>query len=153
MGKYAASTFMSHIRIPFNYSGLLNLQHKLNDRLDGFFDTISKWNFKSSDYEQSTLNSTFQLYRGNTEEIFKLFNDLLVSLPHFPAQQQRQWDVVSFLEVTSALTLATYNMVQISKLEATIEAQQKKTDPLTDITKLHEQHLHKLDEMVDDIGN
>jgi len=39
-----------------------------------------------------------------------------------------------------------------SKMEATIEAQQRKTGLLTDITKLHEQHLHKLDEMVDDIG-
>jgi len=122
MGKYAESAFMSHIRIPFNYSGLLNLQHKLNDRLDGFFDTISKWNFKLSQYEWSTLNSTFQLCKGNTEEIFKLFNDLLVSLPHVLAQQQRQWGVVSFLEATAALTLATYNTVQISKLEATIEA-------------------------------
>jgi len=30
-----------------------------------------------------------------------------------------------------------------------IESQQDNTDLLTDITKLHEQHLHKLDEMVD----
>ncbi len=49
--------------------------------------------------------------------------------------------------------LATYNMLQISKLETTIETQQRKTDLLTNIMKLHEQHLYKLDEMVDDIGN
>jgi len=30
-----------------------------------------------------------------------------------------------------------------------IEAQQAKTDLLTDISKLHEQHLHKLDSMID----
>jgi hypothetical protein len=42
--------------------------------------------------------------------------------------------------------------VQISKLEMAIEAQQAKTDLLTDITKLHEHHMHKLDNMVDDIG-
>jgi hypothetical protein len=33
-----------------------------------------------------------------------------------------------------------------------IEAQQAKTDLLTDISKLHEHHMHKLDNMVDDIG-
>ncbi len=54
---------------------------------------------------------------------------------------------------SAALTLAPYNTVQISKLEAAIEAKQAKTDLLMDITKLHEQHLHKLDEMIDDIGN
>jgi hypothetical protein len=53
---------------------------------------------------------------------------------------------------TAALSLATYNTVQISKLETAIEAQQAKTDLLTDISKLHEQHLHKLDSMINDIG-
>ncbi len=51
LGKYAASTITSHIRIPFNYSGLLNLQRKLNDRLDSFFDTHTQWNSKISDYK------------------------------------------------------------------------------------------------------
>jgi hypothetical protein len=52
----------------------------------------------------------------------------------------------------AALSLATYNTVQISKLETAIKAQQAKTDLLTDISKLHENHMHKLDNMVDDIG-
>jgi hypothetical protein len=60
--------------------------------------------------------------------------------------------VASFVPATAALTLATYNTVQIFKLETAIEAQQAKTDLLTDISKLHKQHLHKLDEMIDDIG-
>jgi len=44
---------------------------------------------------------------------------------------------------TVALSLATYNTAQISKLETAIEAQQ---------SKLHEHHLHKLEGMIDDIG-
>jgi len=54
---------------------------------------------------------------------------------------------------TAALSLATYNTIQISKLETAIVAQLAKTDLLTDISKLHEQHLHKLDGMIDEIGN
>ena len=73
------------------------------------------------------------------------------SLPHVHEQQRRQWDIAAFATATAALTLATYNTVQISKLETAIEAQQAKTDLLTDITKLHEHHMHKLDNMVDDI--
>jgi hypothetical protein len=53
---------------------------------------------------------------------------------------------------TAALSLATYNTVQISKLETAIEAQQAKMDLLTDISKLHERHLHKLESMIDDTG-
>jgi hypothetical protein len=49
--------------------------------------------------------------------------------------------------------LSTYNTVQISKLETAIETQKQKTDLLADIIRLHEQHLHKLDEMIKDIGN
>jgi hypothetical protein len=47
----------------------------------------------------------------------------------------------------------TYNTVQISKLQTAIEAQKQKTDLLANIVKLHEQHLHQLDEMIEDISN
>jgi hypothetical protein len=154
MGKYAASTFTINIRIPFNYSSLINLQQKMNDRLDNFFDVLQQWNFSNiEDWEMATMKSTFQLYKDNTNEIFKLFHDLLTSLPHVQERQRRQWDIAAFTTATAALSLATYNTIQISKLETAIEAQQAKTDLLTDISKLHEQHLHKLDSMIGDIGN
>jgi hypothetical protein len=38
-------------------------------------------------------------------------------------------------------------------LEIAIEKQQQKTDLLTDIVHIHEQHLHQLDKMIEDIGN
>jgi hypothetical protein len=60
--------------------------------------------------------------------------------------------VASFVVATSALTLSTYNTVQISKLESKIEAQKQKTDLLTDIAKIHEQHIHQLDRMIDTNG-
>jgi hypothetical protein len=109
---------------------------------------LYNFKFHVSEFDKNTLNSTFQLYKGNTAEIFKLFDNLLVSLPHVLAQQQRQWDIAWFVAATSALTLATYNTIQISKLESTIEAIKTKMDLLTDITKVHERHLHKLDKMV-----
>jgi hypothetical protein len=147
MGKYAASMFASHIRIPFNYSSLIGLQHKMNSRLDDFFDVLQKWNFTAlPELDVATLKSTFQLYKGNTNKIFKLFQDLLTSLCHVHEHHRRQWDVASFVAATPALTLATYNTVQILKLEMAIEAQQAKTDLLTNISKLQEQHLHKLDD-------
>jgi hypothetical protein len=118
----------------------------MNSWLDDFFGVLQKWNFTPLlELNTEMLKSTFQLYKGNTNEIFKLFQDLLTSLPHVHKCQRRQWDVASFVAATAALSLATYNTVQISKLETAIQAQQAKTNLLSDIPKLHEQHLHKLD--------
>jgi hypothetical protein len=69
-----------------------------------------------------------------------------------PERQRRQWDVASFVAATAALTLSTYNTVQISKLETAIKTQKKKTDLLADIVHIHE-HLHQLDTMIKDIAN
>jgi hypothetical protein len=105
MGKYAASTFTSHISIPFNYSSLIGLQDKLNSRLDNFFDVLQKWNFTAlPELDVATLKSTFQLYKGNTNEIFKLFQDLLTSPSHIQERHHHQWYVASFVAATAALT-------------------------------------------------
>ncbi len=130
----------------------MDLQQKMNARLDNFFPDLLQFHFHISNETEATFKSIFSLYKQNTNEIFKLFTDLLESLPHVNEQQQRQWDIVAFGTASAAVTLATYNTVQISKLETAIEAQQAKTDLLTDITKLHEHQMHKLDNMVDDIG-
>jgi hypothetical protein len=153
MGKYATSTFTSHIQIPFTYSSWMNLQQKMNDWLHNFFDVLKEWNFNVTFDTIATVKSTFKMYKDNTNEIFKLFHNLLTSLPHVQECHRHQWDVTSFVAATAALSLVTYNTIQISKLETAIEAQQAKKDLLTDITKLHEQHLHKLDGMIDEIGN
>ena len=153
LGRYAASTFTSHIRIPFNYSSLMHLPSKMDQRLDKFLEDLDIYHFNMADSTLQTIHSTFHVYRQNTREIFKLFEDLLASLPHVHVRQRRQWDVASFVAATAALSLATYNTVQISKLETAIEAQEAKTDLLTDISKLHEAHLHQLQGQMDGIGN
>jgi hypothetical protein len=152
MGKYATSTFTSHIHIPFNYSSLMDLQYKLDDRLDQYLLDVTEFNFEMDESTTATLKSTFQIYKQNTREIFKLFHNLLSSLPHVHEQHYHQWDVASFVAAMAALSLATYNSIQISKLETAIEAKEAKTDLLTDIAKLHEQHLHQLHGLIDGIG-
>jgi hypothetical protein len=153
MGHYAASTFTSHVRIPFDYSALLQLQDKMIEHMDRCIPDLDRFNFHLDQYNRATLNSTFELYKSDICQVFKLFKDLLASLPHIPECQQCQWDIASFVAANTALTLSTYNTVQISKLETAIETHKQKTDLLADIVRLHEQHLHKLDEMIEDIGN
>ena len=152
MGHYAASTFTSHVRIPFDYSALLKLQDQMIERMDRCIPDLDQFNFHLHEYDRKTINSTFELYKSDVKQIFKLFKDLLASLPHVPERQRRQWDVASFAIATSSLALSTYNTIQISKLESAIEKQKQKTDLLADIVHIHEQHLHQLDRMIDDIG-
>jgi hypothetical protein len=122
------------------------------EQMDCCILDLDHFNFKLDQYNQATLKSTFELYKSDIRQVFKLFWDLLASLPYVPERQRRQWDIASFVAATASLTLSTYNTVQISKLETAIEAQKQKTDLLADIVKLHEQHLHQLDRMSDDIG-
>jgi len=65
----------------------MNLQDKINARLDNFFDKLRKWNFEISNETEATFRSIFKLYKQNTNEIFKLFHDLLASLPHVHERQ------------------------------------------------------------------
>jgi hypothetical protein len=105
--------------------------------MDCCIPDLNRFNFKLDQYNQTTLKSTFELYKSDIRQVFKLFQDLLASLPHVPERQRWQWDIASFVAATAALTLSTYNMVQISKLETAIEAQKQKSDLLADIVKLH----------------
>ena len=137
MGHYAASTFTSHVRIPFDYSALLKLQDQMIEHMDRCIPDLDRFNFNLDEYNRKTLNSTFELYKSDLKQVFNLFKDLLASLPHVPERQRRQWDVASFAIATSSLALSTYNTVQISKLESAIETQKQKTDLLADIVHLH----------------
>ena len=84
MGHYAASTFTSHVRIPFDYSALLKLQDQMIEPMDNCIPDLKKFNFKISEYNRNTLNSTFELYKSDLKQVFNLFKDLLASLPHVP---------------------------------------------------------------------
>jgi hypothetical protein len=93
MGHYAASTFTSHVRIPFDYSALLQLQDKMIKCMDCCISDLDHFNFNLDQYNRATLNSTFKLYKSDIRQVFKLFKDLLASLPHIPEWQQLQWDI------------------------------------------------------------
>jgi hypothetical protein len=110
----------SLVMIPFNYSALLHLQQKMIDHMDQCIPDLDHFNFKLDEYNCVTLNSTFELYKSDINQIFKLSQDVLASLPHVPERQQQQWDIASFIPATSALMLSTYKTVQISKDETAI---------------------------------
>ncbi len=87
MGHYAASTFTSHVRISFDYSALLKLQDQMIECMDRCIPDLDRFHFNLDEYNRVTLNSTFELYKSDLKQVFKLFKDLLASLPHVPECQ------------------------------------------------------------------
>jgi hypothetical protein len=87
MGHYAASTFTSHVRIPFDYSALLKLQDQMIEHMDRCIPDLDRFHFNLDEYNRATLNSTFELYKSDLKQVFNLFKDLLASLPHVPEHQ------------------------------------------------------------------
>jgi hypothetical protein len=79
-----ASTFTSHVQIPFDYSALLQPQDKMIKRMDHCIPDLDQFNFNLDQYNRAMLNSTFKLYKSDIRQIFRLFKDLLASLPHDP---------------------------------------------------------------------
>ncbi len=49
MGHFAVSTFTSHVRLPINYSNIISLQTKLNERVNTFLDTYKGFHFNFGD--------------------------------------------------------------------------------------------------------
>ncbi len=60
----------------------MDLQKKMNERLVNFLPNLLQWNFHINNETKATYKSIFKLYKQNMDEIFKLFTDLLASLPH-----------------------------------------------------------------------
>jgi len=70
MGNYAASTFISHVRIPFDYSTLLQLQTKMIKQMDRCIPDLDQFGFNLDQYNQATLKSTFELYKSDINQVF-----------------------------------------------------------------------------------
>jgi hypothetical protein len=70
MGNYAASAFISHVRIPFDYSTLLQLQTKMIKHMDRCIPELDRFGFNLDQYNRATLNSTFELYKSDINQVF-----------------------------------------------------------------------------------
>ena len=68
LGNYAASTFISHVRIPFDYSALLQLQTKMFKQMDRCIPDLNCFNFKLDQYNLAMLNSMFGLYKSDIRQ-------------------------------------------------------------------------------------
>ncbi len=141
-GKYAASTHFIHIRVPFNFSKLLETPANIFQTYHAYID---KWPepFRTQVEEVADISKSCLADKLND------FTNILAALPEYEivSRDKRFLDLISFGMSAAALTLATFNTARISKLET------QRLDHLVDITNLHEQHFKAVDQKLDDVSS
>jgi uncharacterized coiled-coil protein SlyX len=146
-GKYAASTHFIHVRVPFNFSLLLETPARIFDNYQTYID---KW----PEPFRTQVQEVADISRSCLADKVGDFKNILAALPEYEVitRDKRFLDLVSFGMSTAALTLATYNTARISKLETQIATNNKRLDHLVDITTLHEKHFKAVDQKLEDVA-
>jgi hypothetical protein len=134
--KYAASTHYIHVKVPFNFTELLQTPERIYDRYDKY---IRIW---PEPFKTETKQIVEVSHSCITDKVID-FIDLLDVLPRHinVTRTKHQFEPVTFRIASAGLTLASYNAIQISKLETIIAAKEKKVDHFIDITNLHKNHF------------
>jgi hypothetical protein len=147
-GKYTSSTHFIHVRVPFNFSKLLDTPAQIFNYYQLYMEKFPE-PFKTQLREVADISQSCLVDKLND------FNNILVALPEYEiiSRDKRFLDLISFGMSAAALTLATFNTAKISKLETQIAHNNKRLDHLVDITNLHEQHFKVVDQKLDDVSN
>ncbi len=146
-GKYAASTHFIHVRVPFNFSKLLETPAQI---FQTYHTYIDKW----PEPFRTQVNEVADISKSCLADKLNDFTNILAALPEYEvvSRDKRFLDLISFGMSAAALTLATFNTARISKLETQIAHNNKRLDHLVDITTLHEQHFKAVDQKLDDVS-
>jgi hypothetical protein len=147
-GKYAASTHFIHVRVPFNFSKLLDTPAKIFKQYQTYID-------KRPEPFRMQVDEVADISRSCLADKLNDFTNILIALPEYEVVTRDKCflDLVSFRMSAAVLTLATFNTAKISHLETQITHNNKRLDPLVDITTLHEQHFKAVDKKLDDVSN
>ncbi len=114
-GKYAASTHFVHVRVPFNFSKLLETPANI-------FQTYHAYTNKWPEPFRTQVQEVADISRSCLEDKLNDFSNILAALPEYEivTREKPFLDLISFGMSAAALTLATYNTARISKLETQI---------------------------------
>jgi hypothetical protein len=144
IGRYAATSTYIHVRIPFNFSKILDTKitieqqyQVLLDKHEDPFKTIAK----------TTTDVSLLTISGSIED----FQDVIKALPQtteidLPGRPKR---FIALGIAIAAAALSSYNAYKITELNNEISALKSKTDLLVDVSHLHEDHLHHLEDKTD----
>jgi len=114
-GKYTASTHFIHVRVPFNFSKLLETPANIFKTYHAYID---KW----LEPFRTQVEEVADISKSCLADKLKDFTNILAALPEYKvvSRDKQFLDLISFGMSAAALTLATFNTARISKLETQI---------------------------------
>jgi hypothetical protein len=113
--KYAASTHFIHVRVPFNFSKLLETPAQILNHYQSYID---KW----PEPFRTQVDEVADISKSCLADKLNDFTNILVALLEYEVitRDKRFLDLVSFGMSAAVLTLATFNTAKISHLETQI---------------------------------
>ncbi len=141
IGRYAATSTYIDVRIPFNFSQILDTRSTIKQHYNVLlnkheepFKTIAK---TTTDVSLITISASIED-----------FQDVIKALPQTTEVDMliRPKRFVAIGIAIAAMALSSFNAYRITELNNEISALKSKMDLLVDISHLHEAHLHHLEE-------
>jgi len=143
IGRYAATSTYIHVRIPFNFSQILDTKSTIEQHYEVLvnkhedpFKTIAK---TTTDVSLLTISASIEDF----QDVIKATQTTEIDLPGRPKR------FVALGIAIAAAALSSYNAIWMMELNNKISALKSKTDLLVDVSHLHEAHLHHLEEKTD----
>jgi hypothetical protein len=144
IGRYAATSTYIHVRIPFNFSQILDMKNTIEQHYNTLLDK-HKEPFKT--IAKTTIDVSLITISASIEG----FQDVIKALPQTTEIDTPGWPkrFVAIGLPIAAVALSTFNAYRITELNSDISALKSKTDLLVDVSHLHEAHLYHLEEKTD----
>ncbi len=144
IGRYAATSTYIHVRIPFNFSQILDTKTTIEQQYQVLLD-------KHEDPFKTIAKTTTDVSLMTISASIEDFQDVIKALPQtteidLPGRPKR---FIALGIAIAAAALSSYNAYRITELNNEISALKSKTDLLVDISHLHEDHLHHLEDKTD----
>jgi hypothetical protein len=144
IGRYAATSTYIHVRIPFNFSQILDTKATIEQQYQVLLD-------KHEDPFKTIAKTTTDVSLLTISASIEDFQDVIKALPQtteidLPGRPKR---FIALGIAIAAAALSSNNAYRITELNNEISALKSKTDLLVDVSHLQEAHLHHLEDKTD----
>jgi len=144
IGRYVATSTYIHVRIPFNFSQILDTKNTIEQHYNTLLD-------KHKEPFKTIVKTTTDVILITISASIEDFQDVIKAPPQTTEIETpgRPKCFVAIGLVITAMALSFFNAYRIAELNSEISTLKTKTDLLVDVSHLHEAHLHHLEEKTD----
>ena len=139
IGRYTATSTYIHVRIPFNFSQILDTKNTIEQHYVTLLD-------KHEEPFKTIVKTTTDISLVTISTSIEDFQDVIKALPQ-TTEIETPGRPKLFVAI-SDMALSSFNAYKITELNSEISALKSKTDLLVD-EALHEAHLHHLEKKTD----